>query len=172
MTSEGRVPAGALFRAHASFVAGFLSKMGTPRHDIDDLLQDVFLVAHRRGGFVPGAARPTTWLAEIATRVVSTHRRSARRRTAVPDDDAVAALPSGLPSPESIASSREDFARLEACLDALDLDHRAVFVLFELEGQSAADIAAGLSVPVGTVHSRLFNARKRVVEAWREREPT
>ena len=51
MTIEGRIATGALFRAHAGFVAGFLSKMGTKKNDIDDLLQDVFLVAHRRGGF-------------------------------------------------------------------------------------------------------------------------
>ena len=86
----------------------------------------------------------------------------------VPEEHAVAAAHSDAPSPESVVASREDLARLGRCLTALDVDHRAVFVLFELEAQSAADIAAGLGVPVGTVHSRLFNARKRVVELWRQ----
>ena len=162
--------AGALFRAHGPFVAGFLSKMGAARHDLDDLLQEVFLVAHRRGGFVPGPARATTWLAEIAVRVLSTHRRTLRRRPTVPEDEGAHQAASAAASPESIASSREDLTRLERCLDGLDADHRAVFVLFELEAQSAAEIATGLGVPVGTVHSRLFNARKRVLAAWAQGE--
>jgi RNA polymerase sigma-70 factor (ECF subfamily) len=168
--SEDRIAAGALFRAHATFVAGFLAKMGAARHDIDDLLQEVFLVAHRRGGFAPGAARATTWLAEISLRVLSTHRRTGRRRQAIADDEAVSATESSAPSPESVVASRAELHRLGRCLEALDVEHRAVFVLFELEAQSAAEIAAGLGLPIGTVHSRLFHARKRVLEAWRAGE--
>ena len=68
-----------LFREHANFVANFVVRLGMRREEVDDIVQEVFLVAHRRGGFIPGAARPTTWLAEIALRVTSATRRRLRR---------------------------------------------------------------------------------------------
>src|SRR5258708_35243298 len=54
------IGAEALFRAHASFVAGFLVRLGVRPADLDDLMQEVFVVAHRRGGLQPGPARPPT----------------------------------------------------------------------------------------------------------------
>ena len=68
-----------LFREHANFVANFVIRLGMRREEVDDIVQEVFLVAHRRGGFIPGVARPTTWLAEIALRVTSATRRRMRR---------------------------------------------------------------------------------------------
>src|SRR5687767_1658664 len=68
-----------LFLEHAAWVARFLGRIGAPSRDLPDLVQEVFLVAHRRGGFVAGAAKPRTWLAEIAVRVASTARRARRR---------------------------------------------------------------------------------------------
>src|SRR5258708_29284235 len=52
------IGAEALFRAHASFVAGFLVRLGVRPADLDDLMQEVFVVAHRRGGVSPRAPRP------------------------------------------------------------------------------------------------------------------
>ncbi len=65
----------------AGFVAGFLRRLGVEAPELDDAVQEVFLTAHRRGGFVAGAAQPTTWLAEIALRVASDMRRSRRARS-------------------------------------------------------------------------------------------
>jgi RNA polymerase sigma-70 factor (ECF subfamily) len=50
--------------------------------------------------------------------------------------------------------------RLQSALDAMDPAHSAVFILFEIEAESCESIAAGLGVPVGTVHSRLHAARR------------
>src|SRR5436853_6541934 len=74
------IGAEALFRAHASFVAGFLVRLGVRPADLDDLMQEVFVVAHRRRGFQPGPARPTTWLARVAIRVAMAHRRTRTRQ--------------------------------------------------------------------------------------------
>lgn len=158
--APGPISAEALFRAHAAFVAGFVRRLGVAREEVDDVVQEVFLTAHRRGGFQPSVARPTTWLAEIALRVVSTHRRSARRRRVGPDEDALrdAVAPSG--SPHEVAEQRAALERVDRALATLDVDRRAVFILFELEGEPCDAIAAGLGIPVGTVHSRLHAARK------------
>ena len=157
--------AATLFRAHARFVATFLARLGTPSAEIEDLVQEVFLVAHRRGGYRHGVARSTTWLAEIALRVFSNARRTRLRKPAEADDEAIA-LVAAAGDPFEAAASSEALRRVERALATLDLDHRAVFVLFELEGESCEDIAAGLGVPVGTVYSRLHNARRRVQKAY------
>lgn len=159
--------AATLFRDHAAFVANFAARLGVPRTELDDVVQDVFLVAHRRGGFTPGPARPTTWLAEIALRVVSSHRRRLRRSREEPDGDAIAAAEARRgSSPGEQAEANESLRRVQQALDVLDEGKRAVFILFELEGESCEAIAAGLGIPIGTVYSRLHNARKQFMEAY------
>ena len=156
-----RLDAAALFRAHAGFVANFLHKLGAPEREIDDLVQEVFLVAHRRGGFEQrGTAKPTTWLAEIAFRVHSAKRRSRNRSREDANTEVVSAAGSEQPSVARTVEQRESLSRVQLALESLDMDKRTVFVLFELQGESCTDIAAGLNIPVGTVYSRLHKARK------------
>ena len=169
--------AAALFRAHSGFVANFLHRLGAAPTDIDDLVQEVFLVAHRRGGFIEdGRARPTTWLAEISIRVASVSRRSRRRSREQPDNDTVADAHSREVDPARAAETTEALNRVQAALDSLDPERRAIFILFELEGEPCQAIAAAFGIPVGTVYSRLHKARKQFKEAHarmveRERPP-
>jgi len=151
-----------LFREHAQFVASFLMRLGTPSQDVEDLLQEVFVVAHRKGGFVKGPAQPRSWLGAIATNVARTGHRSRRRRREDADSPTVEQLSAQAPS-ESESLSR---VRLARALDALPLEQRAAFVLFELEGESCESIAAVWGVPVGTVYSRLHHARRRFLEVY------
>lgn len=162
---EGRIDAATLFRAHATFVAAFLRRLGAPQSELDDWVQEVFLVAHRKGGYVPGAGQPRTWLGAIAFRVASSGRRSQRRRRESFDDDALAHVPARANDPADAFEARCALARVQMSLDQLDLDHRAAFVLYEIEGESCGDIAAAFGVPVGTVYSRLHHARRRFQDA-------
>jgi len=155
-----------LFRHHADFVARFLGRLGAGADEIDDLVQEVFLTAHRRGGFVPGSAKPTTWLAEIALRVASNARRSRRRSRVAADEESVAAAVSDADGPFESAAHAESTARVQRALEALDFDRRVVFVLYELEAEPCDAIAACLSIPVGTVYSRLHAARREFVRAY------
>jgi RNA polymerase sigma-70 factor (ECF subfamily) len=154
------IGAEALFRAHASFVAGFLVRLGVRNADLDDLVQEVFVVAHRRGGFQPGPARPTTWLARIAIRVTMAHRRTRTRHWGELDEDAVSTAVDADPSPDSQAETAESLSIVQRALDSLDVERRALFILFEIEEESCDEIAAGLGIPVGTVYSRLHAARR------------
>ncbi len=148
-----------LFRAHARFVADFLARLGVPPRDVDDLVQEVFLVVHRKGGFVEEEARPTTYLAAIAVRIASTARRTHARRRLANEPTAIDAMASRDPSPHDSADTSESLERVGKALDALDLEKRAVFVLFEINGEPCEEIARALDVPLGTVHSRLHAAR-------------
>jgi RNA polymerase sigma-70 factor (ECF subfamily) len=159
--------ADALYRAHAQFVARFLLRLGVAGEDVPDLVQEVFLVAHRRGGFTMDRAKPTTWLAEIAFRVSSDRRKKARRRLEDANAEVVELAPavSSSASPGERAEARQALARVQKALDTLTPEKRAVFVLYELEGQACDAIAASLDVPVGTVYSRLHSARREFAKA-------
>ncbi len=156
----------ALFLAHAPFIASFLLRLGAPRSEIDDLVQEVFLVAHRRGGYLPGAAQPRTWLAAIALRVALAARRARGRSLEGPDELALKAA-AGVHDPARAAELKQSLVRVQRALGALDLEHRAAFVLFELDGEPCESIAASLGVPVGTIYSRLYHARRRFLDAYR-----
>ena len=123
-------------------------------------------MAHRHGGFTPDHGRATTWLAHIALRVASTARRGLRRRREDHDDDALTAYPSMVADPHRSAEVTESLARVERALASLNLDQRAVFILFEVEGESCDAIALGLDIPLGTVYSRLHKARKKFRDAY------
>lgn len=96
--------------------------------------------------------------------MLSTARRSRRRKPATPDEDGLALVAAG-DDPFATTAALEALRRVDRALATLDLEHRAVFVLFELEGESCESIAAGLGVPVGTVYSRLHHARRKFREA-------
>ncbi len=156
------IPAADLFVRHATFVATFLRRLGSAPQDVDDLVQETFLVVHRHGGFQPGAAKPTTWLAAIALRLFQNHRRSVRRKLSRD----VSIEPAEPVDHLALLEARSSLERVERALLELDTEHRAVFVLFELQDQSCDDIAQALAVPIGTVYSRLHHARRKFINAY------
>src|SRR5260370_41260351 len=93
-----------LFRAHAAFVASFLYRLGLEPSEIEDAVQEVFLIAHRQGGYHPGPAQPRTWLAAIAIRVAmkakTRHRRGGPGRQQPPVPTRIPAAPPGVPAEE------------------------------------------------------------------------
>lgn len=157
---QQRLDSGELFRRHAAYVARFLWRLGVRGPEVDDLVQEVFVVAHRRGGFVPERAKPTTWLAEIAVRVASAHRRKTKRGRSEIELEEALELKASTPDASVLTETKERLDRVARVLQALEMPQRAVFVLFEIEGESCEEIAQGLNVPLGTVHSRLHAARK------------
>jgi RNA polymerase sigma-70 factor, ECF subfamily len=164
--TEASEPLGAeeLFLRHGTFVRRFVQRLGLSPYDLDDIVQEVFLVAHRQGGYLPLGARPTTWLAEIALRVALAQRRAAKKRQGEPE--LLETLPARGPTPLDTLATHQSLARVQRALESLDLAHRAIFVLFELEDESCEAIAEALSIPLGTVHSRLHHARRAFRKAY------
>jgi RNA polymerase sigma-70 factor (ECF subfamily) len=147
-----------VYDRHATFVFRVLRGLGVTDDRLDDAVQDVFIVVHRRLAEFEARSSLTTWLYAIARRVASQYRRSAAtRREAAGDLDAMV----GDASPFEDAQRHEAARMLGAILDELDDDKRDVFVLIELEQLSAPDAARVLEIPVNTVYSRLRLARAR-----------
>lgn len=147
---------------HAAFVWRTLRRMGVRESDLEDVCQEAFLVVHRRLPEFDPRAPVAAWLFGICMRLASDHRKRAhiRRETSVAQTPDEARPPEQL---ESVARSQAR-ARLDRILDALDEDKRAVFVLFEIEQWSMADVAQAVGCPVQTAYARLYAARKQVQE--------
>ncbi|MBN1653718.1 MAG: RNA polymerase sigma factor [Deltaproteobacteria bacterium] len=157
-----------LFKRFAPFVARFLLRMGVRDTDLDDLLQDVFLVAHRNGGYRPGAASPATYLANIAIHATAAYRRKLKSRQRVEPNSIVIERASGHErDPLQNLLHQIDVACVKEALDTLDPKRRALFVLIEIEGESCVSVSAGLQIPLNTVYSRLRTARERFCKAAR-----
>jgi len=159
--ASGPVDSETLFKRHAAFVASFLYRLGARESEIDDLVQDVFLSAHRKGGYAPGPASPTTFLARLALEArLAKRRNESRWRRNQREDVALATVGTRPQDPSGAFAEKLATMKLQRALEAIEPGRRAVFVLFELVGESCESIAAGLGLRVGTVHSRLHAARK------------
>lgn len=149
-----------LYRDHARFVWRRLQQMGVRESELEDALQEVFVVAFRNlANFDPSRAKPTTWLFGITLNVARNSVRGLRRLEAhlEYDSEQQAATCHG---PEELLCHRQRQELLTELLAALPLEHRTTFILFELEGMTGNEIAEQMQVPVGTVRSRLHHARK------------
>jgi RNA polymerase sigma-70 factor (ECF subfamily) len=125
---------------------------------VDDAVQDVFIVVHRRLTEFEGRSSLRSWLFGIARRVAHDHRRRIGRKERGEE------LPEVLPDPDGSTPAGEleraqAVRTLHALLAALDDDKREVFILAELEQMTAPEIAAALGVNLNTVYSRLRAAR-------------
>lgn len=148
-----------VYDAWAEFVYFSLRRLGVAPDHLADAVQDVFVVVHRRLPAQNADLPWKTWLFRIAMNVAREHRRAHRRvggAEALPDD-----LRAPTPDPHDCAEQSEAVRALDRVLEALDDDHRAVFILVELEQCTAPEVAAALAIPVNTVYSRLRNARAR-----------
>lgn len=162
----GDLSAAELFRDHAAFVARFLYRLGVPAQAVEDTVQDVFLVVHQRGGYRPGPAKPTTYLAVIASHVASSERRRQRRRAARVGNTPLEELRSPDDDPARCLERRDDLHRLQSALSRLDPALRDTLVLADFEDESAPAIAHTMGVPLGTVYWRLHEARKKFRRAF------
>jgi len=159
--NAGHASAEELFRQHAPFVARFLFRLGVRPDGIEDAVQEVFLVVHRQGGYRPGAAKPTSYLANLAVHAAAAYRRRERARGAREADTAVEDVASTRSDPVEVLETNESLRRLQDVLDRLEPDLRTTLVLVEIEGETCASIAATMGIPVGTVYWRLHQARKK-----------
>ncbi|WP_394823307.1 RNA polymerase sigma factor [Pendulispora albinea] len=156
----------AIYELEADFVCRNLRRLGVPDADVEDKLQEVFVIAHRRfADYVDRSYGPRAWLFQIALRVAADARRHRRRHPEDADGGAAAALETIAPDQTGALSRRERLARLDRALASIPLEKRAVLILYEIEGQSAADIAHTLGVSVNTVYFRLHSARTELDRA-------
>jgi RNA polymerase sigma-70 factor, ECF subfamily len=153
----------AIYRDNAEFVWRSLQHLGVRDAELEDALQEVFVVVHRKLRGFDGRSRLTTWLFGICLRVAARLRRRAYFRRETQAADPPERIDPNTPEDRALSVERQRL--LEHALSRLSLDQRAIFVLFELEGRPCQEIAELVGVPLGTVYSRLHKARKDVARS-------
>ena len=139
------------------------------REEAWDISQEAFIRAFQSLGSFRGQSAFYTWLFRIVVNL-STDRvrqRAARGRAfgteRVPEEEWDRAMPDEVSaSPDDEAVRSEDRARIQRALDTLPEHFRTIIMLSDIEGLAYREIAEVLDVPMGTVMSRLHNARKRL----------
>lgn len=158
---QSRPQTATVYDAYATFVWRSLQRMGVPESELEDALQEVFIVVHRKlDQYDADRAKLSTWLFGITLNVARKHR-SRGRLTLGADVDAT---PCERPTQDAELQRRQQAERLNVVLGKMRPEHSATFVMFELEGLSCQEIADLTGVPVGTVYSRLHKARDQFKE--------
>ena len=159
--ATGKARLARAFEQNAVFIWRSLRRLGVPREAADDATQQVFLVAARRMHEIT-EGKERAFLFQSAMRVAMEVRReivTSRGRTE-PDEDALFERPDPALRPDDAVDQTRTLRLLGHVLEAMPLERRAVFVLYEIEGVTMAEIASFLQIPMGTVASRLRCARE------------
>ncbi|MGB2670505.1 MAG: sigma-70 family RNA polymerase sigma factor [Candidatus Acidiferrum sp.] len=132
--------------------------------DAEEVAQEALLRAYRRFERLRDRTRFRAWLVRIAFRLAIDRARSSKRREV---REALWSQPAPRPSTEDLAAGSEFQAHLDCAMEELPDKHRFVLLLAAMQGHSLEEVAEMLGLPVGTVKSRLFFARKRLAEKLR-----
>ena len=151
-----------LMDAHEDRVFAICLRMLRDREAALDATQDTFLTVFRKADRYRARAAFSTWLYRVAVNTCYDHLRRAKRKRA-------SSIPEGHDSPdpstESLLEAVEVRPDIEEALADLSADFRAAIVLVDLQGMSLEQASDTLEVPVGTIKSRLFRARKQLSQS-------
>jgi RNA polymerase sigma-70 factor (ECF subfamily) len=138
------------------------------REEAWDVAQEAFIRAWQALPSFRGQSAFYTWLFRIAMNVAADHarQRAARGRAfgteRVPEEAWERVIADEGGTPDETAARMEERLRITKALATLSADHRTIIMLSDLEGLSYREIAEVVGIPMGTVMSRLHNARKRL----------
>lgn len=156
-----------LFLRHREQVSRIVFRMIGPSADVEDVVQEVFLNVYRSLPSFRGDAKFSTWLYRLATNVTRMHLRRGRSRPKFADVEVPEAPRESRPpdGPDEQIERAERVRALYRLLEGLSEKKREVLILHDLEGVPAKEIAELSGIPVLTVRTRLFYARKELYAA-------
>jgi RNA polymerase sigma-70 factor (ECF subfamily) len=148
-----------VYRTYFPFVWRSAKRLGGHEAALDDIVQDVFVIVHRRLGDFAGRSALRTWLFGITLRVVRDHRRSTARKSPEGSVEPDSLLAAGF-DPDQALEKAEAVRLFYSVLNELTDQRRELFVMAELEHMPMIDIAAILDINVNTAYARLRVARQ------------
>ncbi|AZO17220.1 MULTISPECIES: sigma-70 family RNA polymerase sigma factor [unclassified Mesorhizobium] len=152
-----------LFMRHHARIYRFVARQTGSEMMADDIANEVFLELWKQAPGFEGRSEVSTWLLGIARfKALSSLRK--KKEDWIDDDDA-AQVPDSADTPEVVTMKEDKAAALRRFIDALAEEHRTVIDLAYYHGQSVTEIGEVLGIPVATVKTRMFYARKKLGEA-------
>lgn len=171
---EGEVDAfEELVRRHEKRMINIAFRITGNFEEACEVVQDAFVSAYRNLEGFKGASRFSTWLYSIVANLSRNslkRMKAKRKREPVSVDDPVTTEEgavrvehaSDAPTALEELESKEVQAKVQGCIDALDVDFKEAIVLRDIQGFQYEEIAAMLGIAAGTVKSRIFRARDAV----------
>jgi RNA polymerase sigma-70 factor (ECF subfamily) len=153
-----------VYAQHVAFVFRVLKGMGVVERSLEDAVQDVFIVVHRRLPEFDGKYKVRTWLFEITFRIACEYRRKQQR--ARNHEEFSEGLLTATVTPADALEQQETLRDVARTLDKLDDHKRAVLMLADIEELTVPEIAELTQTPVNTVYTRLRRAREDFQRAW------
>lgn len=150
-----------LHARYRAYVLSSLRLLGIPSVDLDDALQDVFIVVFQRLPEYADRGRTRSWLYAICIRVAGARRRRGARHPVARVDEIELPVPA---AQLELVLQDETVALGKRLLQRLKPEERDVFWLYEVEDRSMPEIARALRCPVQTAYSRLYRARERIAQ--------
>jgi len=153
-----------IYYAHVAQVTRWVGRLAGPGHEVEDLVQEVFLRVHRRLSSFRGESQLSTWIYAITENVVRARRRGERLRRLCSGGPSLDDLQLRAPGPTPLEAleRRRSNALIYAALDGLAEKYRTLFILFEIEGLPGEQIALYTGISVATVWVRLTRARAKL----------
>lgn len=142
-----------------------LRRLGVQPRDLEDVVQDVFVNLYRRLDLYDPSRPIRPWLFAFALRAASDWRKQARHRVEVLGQPVDVA--GNTPAPDEAMARNEDRELVLRALEDVEIERRAVFILYEIDGCSMKDIVESLRIPLFTGYSRLRVAREEFTAAVR-----
>ena len=154
-------PFESIYAQYFAFVWSSTRCFGVKLAAMDDVVQEIFMVIHRKIGTLRKPESLRSWIYSIVRRTATDYHRTERSQTAA---DVVLALyvetqKETQPTPQELTEQSEAADLLLALLSELDPPKREVFKLVEVHGMTAPEISDGLGIPLNTVYTRLRAAR-------------
>jgi len=156
-----------VYKHYFSFVWSCTRRMGVDPSDVDDVVQEIFIVIHGKVATLEQPESLRSWIYGIVRRTASTYHRAKRAKLA-----SVAAFSSEPEmqyphplSPLELAEQSDQVRLLWSLLAKLDPPKREAFVLAEFDDMTVPEIASAIDVPLNTVYSRLRTAKLEIEAA-------
>jgi len=154
-----------LFEQYGPRLVAYMMRQGADAATAEELAQETLLTVWSKAAlYSSDKGTPTTWIFTIARNL----RIDALRKTVCwqeLSDELAETIPSDDVAPDHAASARERQERVQAVLGTLPAEQRDVITLAFIDGMSQSEIAARLTLPLGTVKSRLRLAYEKVRNA-------
>lgn len=158
------VPISELYRENGEFLQRYLVRRGLDAATSEDIVQEVFIMADKLGGYAPGPATARTWLCAIATRLgANAYRRLKNKQRLIFIPPSIEVHGSDVSAPDILFSKRCLSEKVQEALASMTLKHRECLLNFYVDGLTCEEMAQIEGVPTGTIYSRMHSARIRFI---------
>lgn len=154
-----------IFSSHFSYVWTSLARLGVAERDREDVTHEVFLAVYRKLDQYDDSRPIRAWLFAFAAGFAADYRRLGRHRLDLGEEYPEIASDSA--GAEDLIERRERHALVDAALEQVDEEKRAILVLHELDECPIPDVAVALGIREGTAYSRLRAGREQFEAAVR-----